>query len=90
MNKYETIFILKNNENKEKSINNILNYLLLESKIKQIDFIGKKQLAYKIKNINYGYFIKIIFETEIEIIKNLETKYKRDKQVIKYLTLKLN
>lgn len=90
MNEYETIFILKNNENKEKSIDIILNYLLVESKIKRIDFIGKKQLAYKIKNENFGYFIEIFFKAEKEIVKNLENKYKKDEQIIKYLTLKLN
>lgn len=90
MNEYETIFILKNNENKEKSIEFILNYLLFESKIKRIDFIGEKQLAYKVKNENFGYYIEIFFEAEKEVIKNLENRYKRDEQVIKYLTLKLN
>lgn len=90
MNEYETIFILKNNENKEKSIEFILNYLLSESKIKRIDFIGKKQLAYKIKNEKFGYFMEIFFEAEKEVIKNLENRYKRDGQVIKYLTVKLN
>lgn len=90
MSEYETIFILKNNENKEKSIESILNYLLLESKIKRMDFIGKKQLAYKIKNENFGYYIEIFFEAEKEVIKNLENRYKKDEQIIKYLTLKLN
>lgn len=34
--------------------------------------------------------MEIFFEAEKETIKNLENRYKRDEQIIKYLTLKLN
>ena len=50
--------------------------------------MGKKKLAYEIKKNKEGYYVVINFESNPELIKELERVYRITDDVIKFLTIR--
>ena len=85
MNNYETVFILTP--------------VLSESQVeeaakKHLDYAkenwGLKKLAYPIQLKKNGFYTLIEFKGEGTVVAGLETAFKRDERVIRYLTTKLD
>ncbi len=95
MNKnYETVFII-NPVLSEKQVEDTVNKytdVLNSNKVKLIcnESLGFKELAYPISNKNSGFFHLFQYETEkIDLVSKLETELKRDRSILRYLTVSL-
>ena len=51
---------------------------------------GLKQLAYPIEHKTSGFYHLIEFKAEPEVIAKLETQYRRDERILRYLTVALD
>ncbi len=51
---------------------------------------GLRKLAYPIKNKQTGYYHLIEFTSEGDIVNTLETEYRRDERIIRFLTFKMD
>ena len=51
---------------------------------------GLKKMAYAIQKKSTGFYCLLEFKAEPTIIKTLETGYRRDEKVIRYITVKLD
>ncbi len=51
---------------------------------------GLKKLAYPIEKKTTGFYHLIQFEAEGDVIEKLETQYRRDERVIRFLTFKMD
>ncbi|HEX3006018.1 MAG TPA: 30S ribosomal protein S6 [Bacteroidales bacterium] len=51
---------------------------------------GLRKLAYPIQKKSTGFYYLIEFKSSPEFINKLETEYRRDERVIRFLTLKLD
>ena len=51
---------------------------------------GLKKLAYPIQKKSTGFYHLIEFKSEGEFIEKLETQYRRDERVIRFLTFKMD
>ena len=50
---------------------------------------GLRQLAYPIKKRTSGFYYLIEFKAETSLVASLETQYRRDERIIRFLTVKL-
>ncbi len=91
---YETVFILTpvlNKEQTEEAITKFRDFLLeKKAEIVHIDPIGLKKLAYPIQHKLTGIYHLIEFKATPDVITALETAYKRDERVIRFLTFALD
>ena len=91
---YETIFILTpvlSDEQTREAVNAYRKLLKdLNAKIIHEESWGLKKLAYSIKKKNTGFYYLLQIEAPGEAIAQLETAYKRDERVLRYLTVHLD
>lgn len=91
---YETTFILTpvlSAEQVQETIDKFRNYLQeKKAEIIHEDKIGLKKLAYPIQHKTTGVYQLFEFKATPDIIKGLETEYKRDERVIRFLTFVLD
>jgi small subunit ribosomal protein S6 len=94
MNNYETVFIL----------NPVLSDVQIKETVKKFeDFLiargaefvakedwGLKKLAYPIQNKKSGFYHLFEFKVSGEAIDPLETEFRRDERIMRYLTVKLD
>lgn len=86
--RYESVIILNTNISAEvfaeikAMINKITNYYNAED-------IGIKELAWEIKEQKEGYYFKIEFEGNKDIVAELERYYRIKDEIIKFLTIKV-
>ncbi|MDO5555249.1 MAG: 30S ribosomal protein S6 [Clostridia bacterium] len=92
MNSYESVCILAPNYTNEQ-ISNII--VKIQDKIKKYSFspikvenLGKKKLAYEIKNNKEGIYLVIHFKANTGFIHILEQFYKVTEEIIKYIIVK--
>lgn len=94
LRRYETLFILTPllSEDKIKNyINKFRDFLKLKGcNIIAEESLGLKKLAYPIQNKTTGFYQVFEFESTPETIFSLETEYKREEVVIRFLTILLN
>lgn len=91
MNKYETIFIMKNDiteEQKNTIISTIKNYLNGKGKITNTEDLGQKKLAYEIKTYKEGKYYSIDFESDPEAIRELERMYRINDDILKFIVVR--
>jgi small subunit ribosomal protein S6 len=91
---YETIFVLTpvlTSEQIESTITKFRNFLLeKEVEIVHEEAIGLKKLAYPIQHKNTGIYHLIEFKAKPEVIASLEIAYKRDENIVRFLTFTLD
>lgn len=92
MRKYETIFIL-NPEISEDEVNSVVDKVKLlieksEGIIENVDFWGKKKLAYEINKKNDGYFVLINFSSKEDFPKELDRNFRIMDLVIRHIIVK--
>ena len=94
MNKYETVFILTpvlSDDQTKETVAKFKKVLLDKgANILNEEAWGLKKLAYQIEKKNSGFYFLIEFEAEPEVIKTLETAYRREEKVIRFQTVKLD
>ena len=94
MNQYETVFILtpvlSDDQMKETAAK--FKKVLTDkgAEIVSEEAWGLKKMAYAIQKKSTGFYCLIEFKAEPEVIKTLETAYRRDEKVIRFQTVKLD
>ncbi len=94
MNQYETVFILTPvlSEDQMKEAVAKFGKLLTDSGAEIIneETWGLKKMAYPIQKKSTGFYNLIEFKAEPTIINKLETAFRRDEKVIRFITVKLD
>ena len=94
MNQYETVFILTPVLSDEQMKETVAKFkkLLTDNgaEILNEEAWGLKKMAYAINKKSTGFYCLIEFKGEPSIINTLETGYRRDEKVIRYMTVRLD
>ena len=93
MNKYETIFLMKDDITEERRnvvIDTIKQYLNENAKILNEEDIGKRKLAYEIRRYQYAYYYIIYFNGKASVIPELERIYRTNEDILKHIVIKLD
>jgi len=94
MNQYETVFILTPVLSDDQMKETVAKFrTLLTDKGAEIvneETWGLKKLAYAIQKKSTGFYCRMELKAEPEVIKTLETGYRRDEKVLRYMTVKLD
>ena len=94
MNQYETVFILTpvlSDEQMKETVAKFRNLLTEKgAEILNEETWGLKKMAYAIQKKSTGFYCLLEFKAEPEVIKSLETAYRRDEKVIRFITVKLD
>ena len=94
MNQYETVFILTpvlSDEQMKETVAKFRN-LLTDSgaEILNEEIWGLKKMAYAIEKKSTGFYCLVEFKGEPSIVNTLETGFRRDEKVIRYMTVRLD
>ena len=94
MNQYETVFILTPVLSDEQMKETVAKFTDLLKKngaeILNEETWGLKKMAYAIQKKSTGFYCLVEFKAEPSVIKTLETGYRREEKVIRYMTVKLD
>ena len=92
MRTYETIFILHTSLDEEAVKANIEKFKgVIENgggTIENVDFWGKRKLAYEIAKVNEGFYTLINFEANTELPKELDRVFRITDGVIRHIVVK--
>ena len=92
MRKYETIFILHPSLDEEAVKANIEKFKgVIENgggTVENVDFWGKRKLAYEIAKVNEGFYTLINFEANTELSKELDRVFRITDGVIRHIVVK--
>ena len=94
MNQYETVFILTpvlSDEQMKETVAKFKNELTKRgAEILNEETWGLKKMAYAIQKKSTGFYCLLEFKAEPSVIKKLDTAYRRDEKVIRFMTVKLD
>ena len=94
MNQYETVFILTpvlSDEQMKEAVEKFKKILTDKgAEILNEETWGLKKMAYAIQKKSTGFYCLLEFKAEPEVINTLETGYRRDERVIRFMTVKLD
>ena len=94
MNQYETVFILTPVLSDEQTKETVAKFkkILTDNgaEILNEEAWGLKKMAYSIDKKSTGFYNLVEFKAEPSVIKKLETGFRRDEKVIRFLTVKLD
>ena len=94
MNQYETVFILTPVLSDDQAKETVAKFkkLLTDNgaEILKEQAWGLKKLAYNIQKKSSGFYYLVEFKGEPTIVNTLETGYRRDEKVLRYMTVKLD
>lgn len=94
MNRYETVFILTpvlSEEQAKEAVGKFKKVIKdTDAKILHEEHWGLRKLAYPIMKKTTGFYQLFEFSASPEAIKEIETAYKRDERILRYLTVKLD
>lgn len=91
MNKYETIFLVKNDiteEERNAVVDKIEKYLKENGNIIKSEALGLKKLAYEIRKYKEAYYYLLEFESAPETIIELERIYRITDEVLKFIVVR--
>ena len=94
MNQYETVFILTPVLSDDQMKETVAKFkkLLTDNgaEILNEEAWGLKKMAYPIEKKSTGFYILVEFKAEPTVINTLETGFRRDEKVIRFMTVKLD
>ena len=91
MNKYETVFLVKNDiteEERNAVVDMIEKYLKENGNIIKSEALGLKKLAYEIRKYKEAYYYLLEFESAPETIIELERIYRITDEVLKFIVVR--
>ncbi len=92
MNNYETVFILTpvlSDAQMKEAVEKFKTFLIGEgAKIVNDENWGLRKLAYPIQKKSTGFYSFIEFDANPDVIAKLETNFRRDERVIRFLTFR--
>ena len=93
MNKYETVFIMTpvlSDQQMKETVEKFKGILTAQgAEIVNEESWGLKKMAYPIQKKSTGFYELIEFNATPETVAKLETGYRRDERIIRYITVKL-
>ncbi|HEY5576425.1 MAG TPA: 30S ribosomal protein S6 [Clostridiaceae bacterium] len=93
MRKYETIFILQPTLDEEAVKANIEKFKgVIENGggvIENVDFWGKRKLAYEIKKVNEGFYTLINFSADAELPKELDRIFRINDTIVRHIIVNI-
>ena len=93
MRKYETIFILQPTLDEEAVKANIEKFKgVIENGggvIENVDFWGKRKLAYEIKKVNEGFYTLINFSADAELPKELDRIFRINDTIVRHIIINI-
>jgi small subunit ribosomal protein S6 len=94
MNNYETVFILNPVLSEEQAKDTVEKFVKVLKKAKaeilNTEHWGLKKMAYPINKKSTGFYNLIEFAAESSVINTLETEYRRDESIMRFLTTVLD
>src|SRR5690606_1201410 len=94
MNNYETVFILNPVLSEDQAKDTVEKFVSVLTKAKaeiiNQENWGLKKLAYPINKKSTGFYNLIEFAADSQVINTLETEYRRDESVMRFLTTVLD
>ena len=94
MNHYETVFILTPVLSDEQTKETVAKFTKVltdnGAEILNEEAWGLKKMAYAINKKSTGFYNLVEFKAEPEVIATLETAYRREEKVIRFMTVKLD
>jgi small subunit ribosomal protein S6 len=94
MNQYETVFILTpvlSDEQMKEAVKKYEDHLTSNgAEIVHEESWGMKKLAYPIQKKSTGFYQLIEYKAEGDLIADVETAFRRDERVLRFLTVKLD
>jgi small subunit ribosomal protein S6 len=94
MNQYETVFILTPVLSDDQMKETVAKFkkLLTDNgaEILNEETWGLKKMAYAINKKSTGFYCLLEFKAEPSVVNTLETGYRRDEKVIRFMTVKLD
>jgi small subunit ribosomal protein S6 len=95
LNQYEVVFIMTPVLSEEQMMDTVTKFKKILSADGGSEIVfennwGLRKLAYPIQKKNTGFYYLIEFKSEGEMIGKLETEFKRDERVLRFLTIKLD
>ena len=94
LNQYEVVFIMTPVLSEEQMMDTVTKFkkILTDngSELVHENNWGLRKLAYPIQKKNTGFYYLIEFKAEGELINKLETEFKRDERVLRFLTIRLD
>ncbi|MBM3177699.1 MAG: 30S ribosomal protein S6 [Bacteroidetes bacterium] len=94
MKNYETVFILNPVLSEDQAKDTVEKFVKVlnahKANIINVERWGLKKLAYPIQKKSTGFYNLIEFEAENNVVSVLETEFKRDESVMRFLTTTLD
>jgi len=94
LNHYETVFIstpVLSDEQIKEAVQKFKSIITSgEGEIVHEEDWGLRKLAYPIKNKTTGFYYLLEFKAPGALIEKLETEYKRDERIIRFLTFRMD
>lgn len=94
MNQYETVFILTPVLSDDQAKETVEKFVTLlknnGAEIINEEKWGLKKMAYAIDKKSTGFYNLVEFKAEPTVVNTLETGYRRDERVIRFMTVKLD
>ncbi|GCC52985.1 30S ribosomal protein S6 [Chryseotalea sanaruensis] len=94
MNNYETVFILNpvlSEDQMKDTVDKFVKVLKkADANVVNVEHWGLKKLAYPIQHKSTGFYALIEFAAAPSLINTLETEYRRDESVMRFLTTVLD
>ena len=94
MNSYETVFILTpvlSDDQAKEAVQKFESEIAsFGGKLKHSETWGLKKLAYPIQKKSTGFYCLLEFKAEPSVVDTLETGFRRDEKIIRFLTVKLD
>ncbi len=94
MNNYETVFILNPVLSEDQAKDTVDKFVKVLKKanadVINIEQWGLKKMAYPINKKSTGFYNLVEFKAEPTVINSLETEYRRDESVMRFLTTVLD
>ena len=94
MNQYETVFIMTpvlSDQQMKETVEKFKGILAAQgAEIVNEESWGLKKMAYPIQKKSTGFYELIEFNATPETVAKLETGYRRDERIIRYITVKLD
>tara|TARA_Y100000589_G_scaffold330723_1_gene381275 strand:+ start:6687 stop:7031 length:345 start_codon:yes stop_codon:yes gene_type:complete len=93
-NRYETVFILTpvlSDAQVKEAVQKFVDFLEKnDAKIVHQENWGLKKLAYPIQKKSTGFYQLIEFEANPALVDKLETEFRRDERIMRFLTVKMD
>ncbi|MBY0436376.1 MAG: 30S ribosomal protein S6 [Cyclobacteriaceae bacterium] len=94
MNNYETVFILNPVLSEDQAKDTVEKFVKVltsnKANVINVEQWGLKKMAYPIQKKSTGFYNLIEFAAAPETINTLETEYRRDESVMRFLTISLD